>query len=175
MGIVTIEAIREHYDSMVLLYRLSLGASIFIMVCSSAATSDRDGHKSKRSSSACSWHSRRAPRRWMRVSDMAEPQCTWRATSTRVTAITSSRKQAEFTKRLARRNGVRDLVEFVVADAKLCLPRVALRHRLDHGGFRALSEQTGVFQESGECPTGTGQVTGLWRGPRPAGQCLAGS
>ena len=44
--------------------------------------------------------------------------CNARNHDARVTGITLSRKQAEFADKSARRNGVHDRVEFVVADAE---------------------------------------------------------
>jgi tocopherol O-methyltransferase len=119
MGTVTIEAIRDHYDSMAQVYRLFWGEHLHHGLFTSG--DERPRRAQEQMLAFCVRLLALAP-----CAVVLDVGCGYGGTAVylarhydaHVTGITISRKQAEFAKKLARRNGVCDRVEFVVADAE---------------------------------------------------------
>ena len=118
MGTVTIEAIRDHYDSMAHVYRLFWGEHLHHGLFIRGDEGPRQAQEQMLE--FCVRLLALAP-----GAAVLDVGCGYGGTAVylardfdaHVTGITISRKQADFAKKLARRNGVRDRVQFVVADA----------------------------------------------------------
>jgi tocopherol O-methyltransferase len=116
---VTIESIRDHYDSMAQVYRLFWGEHLHHGLFIRGDEGPRQAQEQMLEFCVCLL----ALAPGAAVLDVG---CGYGSTAVylardfgaHVTGITISRKQAEFAKKLARRNGVCDRVEFVVADAE---------------------------------------------------------
>jgi tocopherol O-methyltransferase len=119
MQMVTTEAVREHYDSMARVYRLFWGQHLHHGLFVSG--DERPRRAQEQMLEFCVRILAFAP-----GSVVLDVGCGYGGTSiylarnhdARVTGITLSRKQAEFADKSARRNGVHDRVEFVLADAE---------------------------------------------------------
>jgi tocopherol O-methyltransferase len=119
METVTTEAIRDHYDSMAQVYRVFWGEHLHHGLFISG--NERPRRAQEQMLDFCVHLLALA-----RGAAVLDVGCGYGGTSiylarnhrARVTGITLSRKQAEFARKSARRHGVRDRVNFVVANAE---------------------------------------------------------